>query len=44
MCGTHPNYARRFDIIEQTELMGHVRIFDDLDNLVDETIMMLKNG
>lgn len=44
MCGTHPNYARRFDIIEQTELMSHVRIFDNLDNLVDETIMMLKNG
>jgi len=42
MCGTHPNYARRFDIIEQTELMGHVRIFDNLDELVEQFIIMLK--
>jgi hypothetical protein len=41
MCGTHPNYKRRFDIIEQTALMNHVPVFDDLDHLVDQTILML---
>jgi hypothetical protein len=42
MCGTHPNYQRRFDLIEQTKLKGHVRVFDDLNELVDQTIIMLK--
>lgn len=43
MCGTHPDYARRFDVIEQTKLKQHGHIFDNLDTLVDQTIMLLKN-
>ena len=42
MCGTHPNYARRFDIIEQTAMMQHVPVFDDLDKMVEQTIIMLR--
>jgi hypothetical protein len=42
MCGTHPNYARRFDIIEQTKLKDHVPVFDNLDTMVEQTIIMLR--
>lgn len=43
MCGTHPNYLRRFDVMEQTKLKQHGRVFDDLDTMVDQTIMLLNN-
>jgi hypothetical protein len=42
MCGTHPNYQRRFDIIEQAKLKQHDPIYDSLETLVDQTIAMLK--
>lgn len=43
MCGTHPDYSRRFDVVEQTALkqMGHV--YDDLNALTEQTIMLLKS-
>lgn len=43
MCGTHPDYKRRFDVVEQTRLkqMGHV--YDDLDKLTEQTIILLKS-
>lgn len=43
MCGTHPDYQRRFDLIEQTSLRNGMPIFDDLDHLVRETIILLKS-
>jgi hypothetical protein len=43
MCGTHPDYQRRFDLIEQTRLRNGMPIFDDLDHLVSETIILLKS-
>jgi len=44
MVGTHPDYERRFDIIEQSKLAGSpIRVFDNLDELVSETIILLRN-
>ena len=43
MCGTHINYQRRFDLVEQTRLRNGMPIFDDLDNLTEQTIMLLKS-
>lgn len=43
MCGTHPNYKRRFDVKMQNELRHGTHIYDDLDKLVDQTIMLLKS-
>lgn len=43
MIGTHPNYQRRFDIIEQTNLKNQGYVWDDLDYLVTETITLLKS-
>lgn len=41
ICGTHPEYKRRFDIVEQTELMEHEPIYDTLESLVEATIKKL---
>lgn len=43
MCGTHPDYQRRFDVITQTELKQHGYIWDNLDELVDQTIILLNS-
>lgn len=43
MCGTHPDYTRRFDVVEQTKLMQMGHVFDDLDVLTEQTIMLLKS-
>lgn len=43
MCGAHPDYARRFDLVEQTELRQHIPIFSDLGKLVSETIILLNS-
>lgn len=43
MCGTHPDYKRRFDVIEQTELMQMGHVFDNLQTLTEQTIMLLKS-
>lgn len=44
MVGTHPDYQRRFDIIEQSKLAGSpIHVFDNLEELVSETIMLLRN-
>lgn len=44
MVGTHPDYQRRFDIIEQAKLAGSpIHIFDNLEELVCETIILLRN-
>lgn len=43
MCGTHPDYVRRFDVVFQTELMQHCHVYDDLTALVDETIILLNS-
>jgi hypothetical protein len=43
MCGTHPDYERRFDLVEQTRLRNGMPIFNDLDQLIKETIILLKS-
>jgi len=44
MVGTHPDYQRRFDIIEQSKLAGSpIRVFDDLEELVSETEILMRN-
>lgn len=43
MCGTHINYQRRFDLIEQTRLRSGMPILDNLDTLIKETIILLKS-
>ena len=44
MVGTHPKYLRRFDIIEQGKLAGApIHVFDDLEELVSETIILMRN-
>jgi hypothetical protein len=44
MVGTHPDYERRFDIIEQAKLFGNpISVFDSLDELVHETTLLLRN-
>jgi hypothetical protein len=44
MVGTHPNYARRFDIVEQAKLAGSpCRVFDDIEELTSETIILMRN-
>ena len=44
MVGTHPNYQRRFDIIEQGKLAGApIHVFDNLEELVSETILLMRN-
>lgn len=44
MVGTHPNYSRRFDVIEQMTLEGHQgMVFDSLDELVKDTEALLIN-
>jgi len=44
MVGTHPDYERRFDIIEQSKLAGSpIHVFDDLEELVNETVILLRN-
>ena len=43
MCGTHPNYQRRFDLVEQTRLRNGMPIFNDLVHMVSETIILLKS-
>lgn len=43
MCGTHPDYQRRFDVKMQNELRHGTHIYDDLDELVEQTIMLLKS-
>lgn len=36
--GTHPEYARRFDLIHQLQLAGYERPFDNIEDTVKETI------
>jgi hypothetical protein len=43
MCGAHPDYERRFDLVEQTRLRNGMPILDNLDTLVKETIILLKS-
>lgn len=43
MCGTHPDYQRRFDVKMQNELRHGTHIYDDLDTLVEQTIMLLNS-
>ena len=43
MCGTHPNYQRRFDVVEQTRLKNHSHVWSDISDLVDETVILLRN-
>ena len=44
MVGAHPDYSRRFDLIEQSRLAGSpVHIFDNLPELVSETEILLRN-
>ena len=44
MVGAHPDYSRRFDLIEQSRLAGSpIRIFDNLPELVHETEILLNN-
>jgi hypothetical protein len=40
--GSHPNYQRRFDLIEQANLKNKsVHIFDNLDKMTDEIVLVL---
>lgn len=43
MCGTHPDYSRRFDVKMQNELRHNTHVFDDLDQLVEQTIILLNS-
>lgn len=43
MCGAHPEYQRRFDLEVQNMLRHDTHIFDDLDTLVDQTIILLNS-
>ena len=36
--GTHPEYARRFDIIEQTALEGKITVYDNLSEMCTKIV------
>lgn len=42
--GTHPNYARRFDVIEQLGLVNHPNIPLTIHNNIEDLIQELKNS
>lgn len=41
MVGCHPDYQRKFDVEVQMALRNHGRVFDNLGELVEETIKLL---
>jgi hypothetical protein len=43
MVGCHPDYKRKFDVIEQMSLHCGLPVFESLEDLVGETEMLLRN-